>query len=163
MWHQTGYGCLFILLGYYLEHYVPVTRKIFCWALCGFVLLIAVQAAGTFLLYQRDSSSYLALDDRTLLTITGSSACFYICVRYIFAKYPPQPKLERVIHSLSDLTFGIYLLGDMLIAQSRPVHAALCEHCHVLVAMVLWEVLIFIGGALITAGLRLIPPLRKWL
>lgn len=152
-----------VLMGYYIERYLPVTRKTFWCAFCGFVLLIAFQAVGTFLLYQRDSSAYLALDNRVLLTITGSSACFYICVRYIFTMYQLYPVLERIIHYLSDLTFGIYLLGDMMIAQTRPIHAALCQHSHVLLAMVLWELLIFTVCALITAGLRSIKPLRKWI
>lgn len=152
-----------VLLGYYIEHYVSNTTKNFLWAFCGFVLLITFQVAGTFLLYQRDPSSYLGLDDRTMLTITGASACLYICVRYIVTQYPLCPKLERMTHFLSDMTFGIYLLGDMLIAQTGPIHAALCEHCHVVVAMVLWEVLIFTIGAIITAGLRLVPPFKRWL
>lgn len=152
-----------VLLGHYIEQYVPNTKRSFWWGFCGFALLIAFQAAGTFLLYQRNPDSYMALDDRTLLTITGSSACLYICVRYVFTRYRPGPRLERIIHALSDLTFGAYLLGDMMIELSKPIHAVLREHCHVLIAMVLWEIIILIGCMCITAGLRLIPSLRKWL
>lgn len=157
-----------LLLGYFIEHYVPNTTKSFSWAFCGFVLLIVFQTAVTFLLYQRDPSSYYSavvdlLAERTLLTVTSSSACFYICIRYIITRYPPCPRMERIIHSISDLTFGIYLLGDMLITLSRPIYTALCGHCHVIVAMLLWEILIFVMGAFITAGLRAVPPLRKWL
>ena len=63
----------------------------------------------------------------------------------------------------SGLSFSFFLLGDMMIELSKPVHAVLREHCHVLIAMVLWEIIILIGCMCITAGLRLIPSLRKCL
>lgn len=63
----------------------------------------------------------------------------------------------------SGLSFSFFLLGDMMIELSKPIHAVLREHCHVLIAMVLWEIIILIGCMCITAGLRLIPSLRKWL
>ncbi len=150
-----------VLLGYYIEHYVPMTKRVFRFCLCAFVMLIAFQVAGTFFLYQKNPSSYLALDDRTLITITGSAACFYICVKYILTKHPPRPALERGIGRLGVLTFGIYLLSDMMITQSGSLYPMLVKYMHPLAAMVLWELFIFVTCALITAGLRLIPILRK--
>lgn len=152
-----------VLLGYYIERYVPMTKPVFLGALCSFVLLIAFQVGGAFLLYQRDPSAYYALDDRTLITITGAAACFYICVKYLFLTCPPRPCLERAVCRLGRLTFGAYLLGDMVITQSLPLYSALSGHMHPMAAMVLWEALIFTACSLLTAGLRLVPFLRKWL
>lgn len=119
--------------------------------------------AGTFLLYQRDPSAYFALDDRTLITVTSASTCLYLCVKYVFTHHPPRPFLSRAIHRLGGLTFGIYLLGDMVIRQTLPLRAALQSRIHPLAAGVLWELLIFAACALIAAALRLVPLLRKWL
>lgn len=152
-----------VLLGYYLERYLTVNKRSFWFCLCGFVFSIVSQTAGTFLLYRRDPSSYLALDNRTLLTITASAACLYVCVKYVFTAYPPPLFLERAILRLGGLTFGVYLLSDMVLIQSAPVHGALSGHMHPLCAMVLWELFIFTASALAAAGLRLVPPLRKYL
>lgn len=151
-----------VLLGYYIEEYVPMTRKVFWTCLCGFVLSIAFQTAGTFLLCQQSPHNYV-LDNRTLITITASAACFYVCVKYLFTVHPPGPALERAVRRLGALTFGIYLLGDLMISLSARVHAALQGRVHVLAAMVLWELFIFAACALAAAALRLVPFLRKWL
>lgn len=152
-----------VLLGYYIERYVPLTKKVFCGCFCVFILLITFQVAATYSLYLHNPSSYGMLDNRTLNTITGSAACFYICIKYVFINYPVPSKLEHCICRLGTLTFGIYLLSDMAIAQSIPVYSALQGYMHSLVAMVLWELLIFTACAFIIAGLRLFPPLRKWI
>ncbi len=152
-----------VLLGYYIEHYVPLTKRVFRGCLCAFVLLIALQVAGTFYLYQRNPSSYLSFDNRTLNTITGSAACFYICVKYIFTKHTPRPALERGLCRLGALTFGIYLLADLVIDRSGFLYPMLGEYMPSLAAMVLWELVIFAVCALIAAALRRIPVLRKWI
>lgn len=135
--------------------------KAFWFCLCGFLFSITFQVVGTLLLYQRDPSAYLALDNRTLITVTSASACLYICVKYVFTRHPPHPFLGRAIRRLGGLTFGIYLLGDMVIRQTLPLHTALRSRIHPLAAGVLWELLIFAACALIAAALRLGPLLRK--
>ena len=152
-----------VLLGYYIERYVPMTKKVFLLCSSAFVLLIAFQVGGTFLLYQRDPSSYLALDNRTLITITGSAACFYVCVKYFFLKYPPHPAIGHGVCRLGALTFGIYLLADMAMVQFEPLYSMLQGYMHPLAAVGLWELFLFGVCALITAGLRLVPALRKWI
>ncbi len=152
-----------VLLGYYIEKYVPMTKRVFIFCSCAFVLLITFQVYATFRFYQQEPSYYLKLDNCIMNTIAGSAACFYICVKYIFTKHPPRQMVERVLGYLGALTFGIYLLADMMKIQSLSLYPMLVEHMHPLFAMVLWELFIFIVCALITAGLRMIPILRKWL
>lgn len=152
-----------VLLGYFIEQYVPMTKQVFWGAFVCFTVLIVFQVGGTFLLYRQDPTSYLALDNRTLITITVSSAAFFICVKYLFTKHPPYFWSANAICRLGSLTFGIYLLGDMVISQSRSLYGVLSGLMHPLAAMIIWEVFIFVVCALISAGLRLIPFLRKWL
>ena len=117
----------------------------------------------TYLFYLQNPSRYLILDNWRLITIVGSSACFYICVKYSFTRRPVSPGLERGLDRLGRLTFGIYLLSDMVMHLSEFLHEMLLEWMHPLAAVLLWELLIFGVSALITAGLRMIPPLRKWI
>jgi len=152
-----------VLLGYYIEKYVPLTKRTFRFCFCAFILLIALQVAVTYLLYQKDPSSYLALDSTVFITITCSSACFYVCVKYIFENHPPRPALERWLCRIGVLTFGIYLMGEMAIAPSEFIYSTLQGYMHPLIAMVLWELFIFAVCAVITAVLRLVPALRRWI
>lgn len=152
-----------VLLGYYLEHYVTIGRKGCLLCAGGLLLLVAGLTAAALLLYYRDPSAnlYLALDDRTLLPVTASAACIYLCVRYLFTQHAPGPRAERALCGLGRLTFGIYLLGDLVITLSMGIYGALSGVMPALPAMVLWELFIFACCALITALLRLIPPLRR--
>ncbi len=152
-----------VLLGYYIERYVPMTKRVFRRCLCTFILLIVFQVWRTYLFYLQNPSRYLILDNWRLITIVGSSACFYICVKYSFTRRPVSPGLERGLDRLGRLTFGIYLLSDMVMHLSEFLHEMLLEWMHPLAAVLLWELLIFGVSALITAGLRMIPPLRKWI
>ena len=160
---MIGHYLALVLLGYYLEHEAAPSRRAFLFCLGGYGLSLAVQVAGTYLLFRRNPESYAALDNRKLITITLASACLYVCVKYLLERHPLPPSAARAVHRLGRLTFGIYLLGDFMISWTRPVYEALCGHMHVVFAMVLWELLIFAAAALAAAGLRLVPPLRKWL
>lgn len=152
-----------VLLGCYIERYVPMTKRVFRCCLSVFLLLIALQVAGTYLFYLQNPSRYLMLDNWRFIPIVGSAACFYICVKYIFTQYPVRPGLERVLCRMGRLTFGVYLLSDMVMHQSAFLYEALLGYLHPLAAVVLWELFIFAISALITAGLRTIPALRKWI
>lgn len=160
---MIGHYLALVLLGYYLEHEAAPSRRAFLFCLGGYGLSLAVQVAGTNLLFRRNPESYAALDNRKLITITLASACLYVCVKYLLERHPLPPSAARAVHRLGRLTFGIYLLGDFMISWTRPVYEALCGHMHVVFAMVLWELFIFAAAALAAAGLRLVPPLRKWL
>ena len=160
---MIGHYLALVLLGYYLEHEAAPSRRAFLFCLGGYGLSLAVQVAGTYLLFRRNPESYAALDNRKLITITLASACLYVCVKYLLERHPLPPSAARAVHRLGRLTFGIYLLGDFMISWTRPVYEALCGHMHVVFAMVLWELFIFAAAALAAAGLRLVPPLRKWL
>lgn len=152
-----------VLLGYYIERYVSMNRRNFWLCLCSFLFTIVFQVAGTYLLWLRNPENYLSLDNRVLITITASAACFYICVKYLFQKYPPLPLLERAILRMGALTFGIYLLADMVTTLPIPLFSRLAGHLHPMAYMVLWELLIFIISACATALLRLVPPIRRYL
>lgn len=160
---MLGHYLALVLLGYYLEHEAAPSRRAFLLCLGGYGLSLAVQVAGTYLLFRRNPESYFALDNRRLITITAASACLYVCVKYLLERHPLPPSAARAVRRLGRLTFGIYLLGDFMISWTRPVYEALCGHMHVVFAMVLWELFIFAAAALAAAGLRLVPPLRKWL
>ncbi|MDE6108342.1 MAG: hypothetical protein K2F83_06725, partial [Oscillospiraceae bacterium] len=154
-----------VLCGYYVERYLTVTGKTALWAGGIFAGGIALQVAGTYLLYRRDPapSHYLALDDRTSLLIALCAISFYVLVKYFFTRFPLSPKAEQGVCTLGGLTFGMYLFGDMAIELTRPLYAALNVPLPALGAVLLWELAVFALCALLTAGLKQIPGLKNYL
>lgn len=155
-----------IFAGYYIERHAKISRQDCFWAGVIYVLLIVFQVYVTYLLYQKnqDTASYLVLDQHTRPIITGGAICLYILAKYFFTVVHIPPRAIRLICQLGSLTFGIYLLGDMLIALMRPLYDHMLSAClHPFVAMILWEICIFLTGAVIIAVLRKIPLLRKWI
>ena len=152
-----------VLWGYYIEQYVTVDRTKNFFAVLSFVLFIVFQVVATYHLYQKDSSKYLLLDNRIFITITGSAMAFYVTIKYLFSKFTLGPRVVNAITRLGGLTFGIYLLSDLIIDLTKPVYAMLCAHIHVILAMGLWELLIFSTCAILTVALKQIPGLKKWI
>lgn len=152
-----------LICGYYIENYVFINRTKFCIAVLLFIILIMVQVIATYWFYQKDSNTYLYLDDRTFITITGSAVCFYIMVKYLISKIRIGSGLTMALNYFGGLTFGMYLLSDLIIDLTRPIHSILCERVHVILAMGLWELLVFAICAVIAAALKQVPGLRDWL
>lgn len=152
-----------VFAGYYIERYVPNTRKSCLAALMLLAGLLAFEVLATRGLYLRNPKSYLQLDDRTLITITASAACAYIAARGLFAFVRIPPVVLKATAALGRLTFGIYLLSDLIRVLSYPFYSALSGKIHDLAAMLVWEILIFSCAAAVTALLKRIPGLRKLL
>jgi len=63
---------------------------------------------------------------------------------------------------LGELTFGIYLVSDLLIVQLEPVYSGLVGFgVNPMAAMVVFELVVFFGGAAITLVLKKLPVLNK--
>lgn len=152
-----------VFAGYYIERYVPNTRRAGLSALGLLLVLLAFQVFATRGFYAANPKGYLKLDDRTLITITLSAACAYTAVRFLFSAVHLRERTCRIIHTLGGLTFGIYLLSDLIRVLSNPLYASMAAHMHDLLAMLLWEVFIFAVAAVLTAILKRIPGIRKLL
>lgn len=152
------------VLGYYIERHVPVTRRTFRACLAGLAGLAALQLALALVFYARDGAEfYQALENSELITTSAMAACVYVCVRYLFAAHPVPERSRRAVCALGGLTFGIYLFGDMAINFTEPAYNWLSQRLPALCAMALWELLIFTLAALVTAALRCVPWVRKWI
>lgn len=152
-----------VFCGYYIERYVPNTRKTFAVSSGLFLALLLFQVLATYHFYLREPSSYLQLDDRSFATIICSAACLYLMVRYLFAHIHPHPGFFSTVRHLGGLTFGMYLLSDLAISALSFLYPQLCLRLPIPAAMLLWELVIFAVCALAAALLKLIPGLKKLL
>lgn len=149
--------------GYYIETYVKLNKKIVLIACGTFIGLILIQVAITTGLYHNNPKSYLQLDNRTFITITAASLCVYMIVKYLFSIGTVPEGMRRFIIYCGGLTFGIYLLSDMSIVLLRPLYLTLKSDMWIFGAMILYEICIFIIGAICTIVLKKIPYIKKLL
>ena len=128
-----------------------------------FVFLILFQTLATYYIYKRSPDWYLHLDNRCFITITLSSICLFLAGKVFFSRHPLSDRAGKRISGFSKLTFGIYLFSDPLIFLTRPFFNHCAAHVNLLLAALLWELLAFAAAALLTALLRMIPPVKRYL
>ncbi|MBR2259969.1 MAG: acyltransferase family protein [Blautia sp.] len=160
-------GLLFC--GHYLNTYIQLSKMQAVLAAGVYFLLLLGQVLTTRYFYGRNHRRFLVLDERTYLTITLGSACLFLIVKYLCQRKEDQNPgvlyrcMQSFIYSLAKLTFGIYLSGDWLIGILKPFRVMLEGYLPPFPALILYELVIFGSGALITAVLRKIPVFRKYL
>lgn len=152
-----------VFMGYYIEKYMVINKKVFFTAIFSFAFLIAFQVVATDAFYNKNSEQYLQLDNWQFLTVTLSALCFYIIFKYISTVYKTKEGVAKVLCYIGSLTFGIYLISDMIINSTKELYANLQLDCSIMVATILWEVIVFAICGGITAILKFIPGLKKLL
>ncbi len=153
-----------VFAGFYVEKYMKIDLKA-CLASCAiFIFVIAFEVLYTKYLYDLNPKKYLLLDNRENLLILSSAFCFYVIFKYISTVVNTKEKLSKVICYFGSLTFGIYLLSDLVMFVTKPFYL---EHVpnseHIFLLTVLWQIVIFIGCAIPTAILKLIPGIKKYI
>lgn len=133
----------------------------------GFLIAAAVLIASVLLstaLTYREYYIYLGIeylyfDNREFLpNMLATLSLFYLAT---FVTLPE--KLEKAVTYVGSCTFGIYLLGDMVLDSSMPFYALLQDTIHPLIAMVLYEIFIFAVCFVVIALVRKIPGMKKWI
>lgn len=152
-----------VFMGYYIEKYMKIDKKAFIISIFSFVLLIAFQVITTDVFYNKNPESYLQLDNWKYLTITLTATCFYIIFKYISTVHTTKESISKVLCYLGSLTFGIYLISDMMISLTRGLYANLQQDCSIMLATIIWEILIFVFCGAVTVVLKFIPGLKKLL
>ena len=148
--------------GYYFNG-AQVKRKFFVIALAIYFGLLIVQVLLTYGEYIINPASYLFFDGRTLATITLSSFALFYIVKCISSRISYSQSAENMISSISGCTFGIYLLSDFFISCLAPMYNQLSKWMSVMLAMVLFQLLVFLIGFIATFVLKKIPLISKLL
>ena len=84
-------------------------------------------------------------------------------IRQFFRSHVPGERLARVLRLLSECSFGVYLLENMIKPPLLPIYNMLYPYIGQLPACWCWLGACFLLGTAITWILRLIPGLRKLL
>ncbi|MBR2715827.1 MAG: acyltransferase family protein, partial [Ruminococcus sp.] len=151
-----------IFAGYFVEHYLKINKAIVAISLLLFVCITTFEVYYTANYYPLNPKDYLILDDRDYLTITLSAICFYIIIKYLATLIKAGNGIKKVTCYFGSLTFGIYLISDLIINVTKPQYYSIIIHSdNVFLITVLWQVIVFASCALITALAKLIIPGAK--
>ena len=150
-----------LFLGSYFKKYCKPSPawRIPCAA--GFLGTSLLSMILTYSEYVRNSGvDFLFFDNRQLLPIILSSVCLFGFVSTLEFRGPVRDLCE----SLGKLTFGIYMISNLLIEKLRFIYDSLAGYfLHMFVAMVVYELAIFAVGAGIIWCLRKLPVVKKLL
>ena len=154
-----GYVCVLLIGSYFARFEIKKTRLGFLMALVVLCTMIALNVILTLLEYKKSSTGYLFLDNRTFLPIIVES----VCVFYMASFLKMSEKISKAVTFVGSCTFGIYLVSDMTINFLTPIHTKLREVIHPLSAVLIFEILVFLIGFIITVPLKKIPIVKKYI
>lgn len=151
-----------VFCGYYIEKYLNITKSTFIGASFLFISLIIFEVSYTYLRYQKNPHSFIQLDNWKYLNITATAICFYIIFKYLFTKVKIGDKTSKVLCYFGSLTFGIYLLSDLIIFITKTYYLEkLPDTGNIIILTIIWELAIFAICGVITAIIKLIPAAKK--
>lgn len=158
----TGYLGLFFAGHWIRSAYRPTRRRAAC-ALGALLVSLAASVLLTRLEFDRVAAGakYWFMDDRmrpSIFTIAGA-----VCALMLLKGLPPfSQRTRRVLGELGGCAFGIYLLQDWLIAQSKTrLFLPMAGTMPAFAAVVLWEIAVFVIALVIAWLLRRVPLLRR--
>jgi len=151
--------------GHYLHAYAEKSRVLLN------VLLVAVTLAVSALLTQVEygrvaaGEKYWFMDERTapsVLTVLCAFAVFALVRRGFAVREPLSPKAAKRWTTLGGCAFGVYLVQELLIVETRRrVFANLTSVINPLLAALIWEAGVFAAALAIAWVMKKIPLLKR--
>jgi len=129
------------------------------WVLVALPLLCAAGATvlTEYSFVSSQGKNYLFMDNIALPPTIISS----ICVFLLFSRMRLDGRTAAVISHLGKLSFGVYLLSDLVLMRLEPVFRLLMGFMHPLAAVTLYQLLTFAVSLALAQLLRIIPFIRK--
>lgn len=148
-----------LMIGFYMKKYVTPSKKKLIASIITFVACVAFNVIMTRREYDiTGGQNYLFYDDRVYLPIVLASASFFYMVSHLRV----EGRFAKVMQVLGGCSFGIYLLADFFIGRLQWVWNLLCaKGMHQILAIILYEFLIFGIAFVITFILKKIPGIKK--
>lgn len=138
-----------------------VSNKLVFGSIMGLILALIIPALITSREYSNFGKFSLALDSYSSIFAIISSFCIFYLVDYLVPKIGINGMAKKIIISFSTATFGIYLIHIIIILKCGFVFQFLCSRMNSLIAVVIYELFIFLTGYIITKLLQKIPFINK--
>lgn len=159
---------LYFVTGYYVTHVYCSENKfqrvkeniIGCLVFC---LMLGISYFMTSNEYYSNGSFSLNLDNAYLLPhFLNSVICFYLIYRNMKCTHVSE-WLQKVILIISSSTFGIYLIHFTMISYTWRINAFLENIMNDLIALLIYQVILFIICFIIVRIVKFIPLFKKYL
>ncbi len=158
----------YFILGYFISHYFVSWAKqgnrkwwtIVCCALL-FVGGIVLCWYMTGYEYYTTGKFALKLDNIHNLPITVYSVALFIFVMVLCGEWRYPVWFSKKIRLIADSTFGVYLIHNIAIERTRNILNFLCGRWNDLFAVLIMDVILFVGCVLVITLLRRIPGVKK--
>ncbi len=148
--------------GYYLQKHITRINRVLCVAVI--VLSLAASVLLTYHEYQslNGAGQYWFMDDRTMPPIFVILCAMAVMLLSKSVIAEPTKKTKSHLQTLGGCAFGIYLIQDFLIQQSRyTLFAPLARQFNPMVVVFLWETGIFLVALMIILLVRKLPGVKK--
>lgn len=150
-----------LFFGFYFKKYCFPSRKWRLPCLAGYLLSVGLNVFLTYKEYLKfHGHDYLFFDDRYFFPIVFGAVCLFGFV----ATLDIRRSIKKLVVLGSKLTFGIYLLSDLIIDKLEFIYNLFIEQGFPpMPAMILYEFAVFTVCACLVYVLRKLPVLRKLL
>lgn len=134
------------------------TKKGFVLAACLVAAMVLLNTWATWVEYYRnDGADYLFFTTRELMPNVIASVCLFYMASFV--NLPAG--LQKVVTQVGICTFGMYLIGDLLLYILEPLYVLLNQRMHLLISLVLYQITVFVCAFVIIYIVRKIPWVRK--
>lgn len=149
-------------LGYYLTHFVELKKNYAIISAFLFVGIVSAEVVLTYHEYQMRPESLLFLEERTYLNISLSAAALFYLARYLGSVVKKEWFWNIVVY-IGGCSFGIYLFSDLFVSIYEQFYNDLSVRVNSMIAVFIYEFLIFFSGMILTLILKKIPYVKRFL
>lgn len=163
----TSYSVFYFVMGYYIEKVMD--KEKFNWRNISIGAMLGVAVIGV--------SCYMTMYKAKLTGELNESvsqsfhSCLiaipainvYVSAKYVFMKVNIGPFLKKIIQILGSTAFGVYLLQEMLMPHLEFVAKYLDPRIRTFPACLVWLMVVYVVGVLITLVLKRIPIIKKYI
>lgn len=162
-------GIFYFLLGYFISHYFleyvkQDKKRRWITSICSCVLIaggILFCWYWTSLEYYHTGKFSLDLDNIYNLPIAVYSSAMFILVSVVFYKCKLSARLSKVVCEIGQATFGVYLIHSAVIIRMKNMLEYLCGRMNDLAAVLIMDVVLFIGCTIVIILIRKLPVFKK--
>lgn len=154
----TSYICM-MFIGHYMKKYVKPSKWNLLLSVVGFLATIIFNMVMTYQEFCKNNGmNYFFYENRVLFPIILQSASFFYMMMHI--KW--NRKWEKGIKLVGGCTFGMYLVNDFFIEKLAFIYQDLCAAgLHYIISEIIWQLVIFLAGFVLTLIMKQIPLLKK--
>jgi len=148
--------------GHYVHAYVEKINKTLCVAVIAVCLAASAMLTYNEYLAVGSGGQYWFMDERTAPSIFVILCAMAVMLLSKSALRAPEKQTKSRLQTLGGCAFGIYLIQDFFIGQTRyRLFAPLAQQINPMVAALLWEIGVFLVALLLVLLVRKIPGVKK--